>query len=402
MCVFKSLFEFIHNQSVRFWNLLFGHTTLSLCRMAEASVLESQMAELELRNGTESTLAPIVLDDEGEDGEDDMIRPPTPKQSLLPTAAHPSLPITIEGYVLKKCRQRGDDKPWKKRWFCLTQGTLIYHHLADKSDNPRLFLHMQNVAIESIDAPSGHGIAFRGASFTYAISVEGSSRRRDEWISALQAAQAQPPIDFAAVLLEDDQEMQRSLGGFGRVKSALASAFATSRLGRLLIKRYLDAEAKLLIATVVEFATIESGSSVGSKIEGYVFDVAARIAVIMHAQALPAGLDVPGLQDKTLDFCYQLLHHTRDRRLAEQRHKFGNGTVSQVATDKLLSSIDYVTMVWRQIIEPNVSTKVLKRYDFVVKYLFTSKQLLALLDNVEHRQRMAMIDRCLRALLETY
>jgi hypothetical protein len=274
--------------------------------------------------------------------------------------------------------------------------------MADKSDTPKLLLHMQNVTIDNIVAPSGHGISFKGMSFQYAVSVEGSSRRRDEWMSAFQAAQAHPPIDFAAVLSDDDQDLQKTLGSFGRVKSALASAFATSRLGRVLIKRYLDAEAKLLISTIVEFATVESGNTVGSKMEGYVFDVAARIAVIMHAQALPAGLDVPGLQDKTLDFCYQLLHHTRDRRLAAQRLQFGKGIVSTVAIDKLLASIAYVTKVWREILEPNVSSKVMKRYDFVVLYLFTDKQLLALLDNVEHRDRMVVVDRCLRALLETY
>jgi len=76
--------------------------------------------------------------------------------------------------------------------------------------------------------------------------------------------------------------------------------------------------------------------------------------------------------------------------------------VSQVATDKLLASIVYVTKVWREILEPSVSAKVLKRYDFVVLYLFTSKQLLALLDNPDHKARMIIVDRCLRTLLETY
>eukprot|EP00730_Choanoeca_flexa_P018097 TRINITY_DN8782_c0_g1_i1.p2 TRINITY_DN8782_c0_g1~~TRINITY_DN8782_c0_g1_i1.p2 ORF type:complete len:366 (+),score=83.59 TRINITY_DN8782_c0_g1_i1:2250-3347(+) len=362
----------------------------------EAALAEQVASKLTLSNGSEASIT------SADDGDDALIRPPSPLDAPAEQPASlDRLPVTIEGYLLKKCRQRGDEKPWKKRFFCLVRGSLIYHHVQDKSDKPRLFLHLGEAQLAEVEAPSGHGISFKTAKSTYAIAVEGTRRRRDEWWSALTAARNQPPIDFA-VLQDDDQELQHSLSSFGRVKSALASAFATSRLGRVLIKRYLDDEAKLLISTVVDFATAESGDSVGSKIEGYVFDVAARIAVIMHAQALPPGVDVPTLQDNTLDFCYQLLHHTRDRRLAKERLQFGKGKVSQVATDKLLESIAYVTQIWRIILEPNVSSKVLMRYDFVVKYLFTSSQLLALLDEPKHRERMVVIDRCLRTLLETY
>jgi hypothetical protein len=87
--------------------------------MAEAQSLADNLSTLELHNGTAAKPAAISFDDD-EDG-DEMIRPPTPRESMF-AAPSPSLPVTIEGYLLKKCRQRGDDKPWKKRYFVLTQG----------------------------------------------------------------------------------------------------------------------------------------------------------------------------------------------------------------------------------------------------------------------------------------
>ena len=326
----------------------------------------------------------------------------------------------------------------------MIQGSLIYHHSREKQDPPRLLTHLTAVAIAPCDAPAGRGIAIVAKSFRYAVAVEGDRGLLEAWLQCLTEARAMPTVSLPENPLE--QASSSKLSSLGRVKSALASAFATSRLGRHLvcplrpsfdpfpppppffvlfrfllapsspqpvltrcahgggeqIKRYLDEAAKVLIRTVVEFVEVQNGPEAASKIEGYVFDVAARIAVIVHSNAIPPGLDIPALNDQTMDFCMLFLRYARDRRLAEERRRAGNAKISELDTNQLLEAINYVAAVWRSILSPNVSRRVIARYDHIITLLFSDAQLRAILDDLRHRERMVVIERSLRTLVESY
>lgn len=324
---------------------------------------------------------------------DDVIAPPDLTDEPIPLPEP-----TVEGFLLKKCRRNGDDRPWKRRFFALVQGSLIYYHLKDKSDAPRLYLHLQEAVIEECEAPSGRGIRFAlpKTSSKFVLAVDSGAPTYTQWLTALTEACSLPPVVLPPHLNET------SSSALTRVKSALASAFATSRLGRHLIKRHLDESARALIRTVIEFATLENSRDIASKLECYIFDVAARVAVIIHANALPPDLDASHLYEHTVDFCMLFLRYSRDRRLEKARKKFGNAAVSVVNLDALTLHLAHVCETWRGILLPHVSEKVIDRYDFIVHYLLSGSPLRAVLDNVAYREHMNSIDTNLRKLLETY
>eukprot|EP00043_Microstomoeca_roanoka_P003292 m.43069 g.43069 ORF g.43069 m.43069 type:complete len:332 (+) comp12000_c0_seq1:347-1342(+) len=315
----------------------------------------------------------------------------------------------FEGAVLKKCRRNGEERPWKRRWFMLISGSLLYHHSQSKSDPIRLFTDVSGAEIQPCDAPSGFGIAIRTSKRLVCFSVI-KENERDAWLDALIANLHLPPVD-----IPDDYEIRPTPSGLYRVKSALASAFATSALGKHLIRKYLDDAARNLIATVLDFTEIQSGRSMRSKLETYIFDVASRIAVIVYENTLPPALDTSTLYDETVTFCQLYVRYSRDRRLAKERQQAvemsaadledssdRRAYISDVDTDQLLRAIAYVTSVWRSILQHNVSDKTLDRFDFVVDAVFQQEKLKAIFEDTAHRQHMADIEYNLRELMETF
>jgi hypothetical protein len=82
------------------------------CREAEAAHGKGSALEEE-----EEEEGPCAGGTEAEAGDDDeMIRPPSPdlelEQLRFDTLPSPSM----EGFLLKKCRRNGDERPWKRRW----------------------------------------------------------------------------------------------------------------------------------------------------------------------------------------------------------------------------------------------------------------------------------------------
>ncbi|EGD72491.1 hypothetical protein PTSG_00517 [Salpingoeca rosetta] len=319
----------------------------------------------------------------------------------------------MEGFVLKKCRRNGDDRPWKRRWFMLCSGSIFYHHTQAKADPVRLFVDVAGASVEPCDAPSGFGIAIRRAdqprSHCFAVRTENERR---SWLAALANGVARPPLRLPE---DDDDDLRRAPGGMYRFKSALASAFATSSLGKHLIRRYLDDAARALISHVLDFTEAEAGRSVRGKMETYIFDLASRVAIIVHENALPANLDTSTLFDETITFCQLYVRFSRDRRLAKQRQLAvelsapseqdatqRQAVISDVDASELLRAIAYVTSVWRTILQHNVSEKTLDRFDFVVEHLLQEDRISAIFDKTEHRQRMCGIEQSLRELMEIY
>lgn len=294
----------------------------------------------------------------------------------------------------------------------LCAGSLLYHHTQSKADPVRLFVDIDSATVEPCDAPDGFGIAIRRADHPRVFCFStGSEKDRQQWIVHLREHVRFDPVVFPDV----EEDLRPSPSGMYRLKSAVASAFATSSLGKHLIRRYLDESARTLIATVLEFTELEASRSVKSKMETYIFDIAARIAVIVQQNSLPPNLDTATLYDETINFCQLYVRYSRDRRLAKERQRAVElaapteqeaqqrlAVVSDVDTAELLRAVAYVTAIWRSILQHNVSDKTLDRYDFVIENVLQEARLRSVFENHIHRHRMSTIERCLRHLMETF
>eukprot|EP01147_Barroeca_monosierra_P002158 gene2158-5186_t len=319
----------------------------------------------------------------------------------------------VEGFVLKKCRRNGDDKPWRRRWFMLYSASIVYHRSLSKTDNMRLFVDIVGASVRPCDAPVGYGISIHlQARFNrvFCFSTHTKSER-EAWLSALSKNTQLYPV-----AIPDDPITLPTASGIYRFKSAVASAFATSNLGKHLIRRHLDEAGRSLITQILDFSEKEYNRQFRSKLETYVFDVASRIAVIVHENKLPPDLDITSLYDETISFCQLYVRYSRDRRLHKERLAAVSPTlhlpdyasaqdervlISTVDVSELQRSMAYVTSEWRRILEPGVSKKTLERFDFIVSHLLHEDKLKAIFDDPVHRNRMAEIERCLRELMET-
>jgi hypothetical protein len=314
--------------------------------------------------------------------------------------------VQRKGPLLKSSRRHGEERPWKRRYFVLSSATLMYYHASDYSDVPQLLLNLpMGTRVSPCAAPRGHGMQIVSPLQTIKLATE-TPEEQAAWMAAIRAAVGQPETPLP-VSPEDEEAAAAAAAavansGMYKLKAALASAFATSRLGRLLIKRYLDEAGRLLIRTIIDFVAVESGAKQAARIETYVFDVASRIAIIMHASAVPAGVNFSQLQDDTVTFCQEFIRFSRDRRLQKLRALHANAAPSVLEPDLMLKTGAAMAVAWRSILEPTVPAKALRRFDAVVGHVFAEHQIRALLDNEAHRERMATIERSLRELLETY
>ena len=330
----------------------------------------------------------------------------------LPAAAH-------TGSLLKRSRaQRSEahERLWKRRYFALIGGSLIYYHSASHSDPPSVFVTLDDdTTISNCQAPKGFGLLISTRLQRLYLAAD-SPAERQQWINALLRARGEAPVEVDALLTPDEVaeagaelaatssggSSSQNTGSIYWIKSTLASAFATSRLGKHLIKRYLDEAARILIHTVVEFVEVESGHQLARKMETFIFDLASRIAVIIRAQALPPDVNLSELQDDTILFCQEFIRYSRDRRLQAERRLHANADVSKLDVQHLLEISATIASTWRWILETAVSKKTIARYDAVIAHVFSDKQIRAIFEDVKHRERMETMERCLRELLETY
>lgn len=335
---------------------------------------------------------------------------PTPQPQLAAAAASGQLyredggPIdeltTIrKGVMFKKCRSGGDQKPWKKRWFLLRGCTLLYYHDSAMAGRPKIFLHMFHDTevrrMELSESPQGHGLQINQG--THRLMVDtGSASDQAAWAQALERAKDLPIL----LVDEDSQSDDHAPSAMVRFKMNLAGAIATSRVGRKVIRHYLDDSAKTLIACLLELAHTLSGSKQARTFESAIFDVCARIAVIIHENKLPTGLDTRTLYEETLSFCQDFLMYSRDRLLRELRGE--DAEVSTVDFPELLRSSEVIVQIWRTILQPNVTSKALRRFDEVCGYYLCEEKLKLILCDPEHEARLRIIHSSLKELMERY
>lgn len=332
---------------------------------------------------------------------------PAMPQAGEPVEALSLQPVVRQGRLLKRCRRNGDGRPWKLRYFVLRGSTLLYGHpdVSPKKDEDvrldalRLLVHLsEGATVTSVDAPKGFGVSINVGRCAVAIAAH-TEADRQEWQQVLGQAVGLPRCALADLGDTDGRHLPgRSL----RLRQAVAGAVASSGIGKKIIKRYMVEPARTLIATLIAFAGALDGSKHAGMLEKCIFDVTARIAVVVNSNSLPADLDRQTLVETTMDFCQDFLHHSRDRRLSKQRFAITHAPPEPIEMDKLLTSAGYITRTWRRLVEPRCTPGALERFDTVVAYFFSDARLRLVLDDMSHRPHLEVIDRCLRELMEYY
>ena len=236
----------------------------------------------------------VDIDSDSQRGSEDFgATPPSP------AAAVGSLSIAMQGYLLKKCRHGGDQKPWKRRWFSLRGSTLVYHPTREAAGalRPKVFAQLNPASTIAADvgATMAHAVAVTSGLESLWIAAQ-SPAEAATWIAALSTARGEP----AAILGNAPTVASPSLGQ--RMKMAMAGAVATSALGQALLTRYLDASARDLLRELGNLAAVRTDAKRAALLRRKLLDVCARLLVVVHEGRMPADTDLDALYEDTLSF----------------------------------------------------------------------------------------------------
>ena len=280
-------------------------------------------------------------------------------------------------------------------------------------------------AAVAVDLPSpphvckGGGDTWR--SFAVAAPTEAE---QGKWLQALQAAVGCMPVNPRDLVtdygnnygLASPQSPERGGGGEGggggggggpgrvlRTTQAVAGTLASSRFGRAVVRRYLSEPGRNLVDAVLAYALRRDGKREAGLLENALWDVFARVAVVVRAKALPPGVDRQTLSEATIDFCQCFLRHARDRRLEAQRRRVRHGADPEpVDLVELRLQAGVIVKTWRELVEPQCSTGTLERYRHLTTYFFGEAQLLDVFENREYRQLLSVMESNIIELLEHY
>lgn len=111
-------------------------------------------------------------------------------------------------------------------------------------------------------------------------------------------------------------------------------------------------------------------------------------------------LDLSLLKDETINFCDDLLMHCRDQRLKEKRG--ADAEIQPINMPELLRALEVVTSMWRDILEPHSSAKVLATFDRIQGAFCDADRIRNLLLRQEHFSTMCIVEQSLRSVLEHY
>lgn len=225
-------------------------------------------------------------------------------------------PVRLEGLLLKRCRRNGDSRPWKLRYFVLRGSSLLYGSPDTAAGNGGVPLHALRLLVQvtpgatvsAILAPKGHAVTVVAGKVEVAVAAT-TETEQQAWVAALEAAIGLPHCPLASLIGEEGGAGPGTPSRTLRVKQAVAGAVAASRVGKSIIKRYMVEPARTLMTTVVAFAGAMDGAKQANQLERAMFDIAARIAVVVSSNSLPADLDRQTLVETTLDFCQDFLRH---------------------------------------------------------------------------------------------
>lgn len=309
--------------------------------------------------------------------------------------------ITAKGYLLKKCRVKGDVKPWKKRYFVLQGGSLIYYRGENMAGAFKLLQHLNAEAEISRSSEtlkqnkSALPIAIKvGKDKTLYIAAE-SEKDCTRWIEALTKAKTFPPME-----LPDQTYKYAGSSATLRLKMGLSAALASSSVGRAIVKHYMDDASKELVSSCIELAESLASRNQSKAFEKGIFDIAARISVIWRAAKFPPYLDLSLLYDETTNFTQDLLMYMRDIRLKDKRGP--DAEVEPVNMEELMRSSAVIQELWKEILMPHCSKKVLITFDAITGFYFNEKNIWAVLTDKELYKLMCSIEKSLRAVLERY
>ena len=271
-----------------------------------------------------------------------------------PSRLMEELGVALQGYLLKKCRTMGDRKPFKKRFFVLRGASLLYYATESEAkagkELPKVLIHLDDAvricdaATESVQhafslqhsnnvkslsarsattttttttttlpsasataatipsSSSSSSSASKSAATPLLVVAATSAEQKQQWLLALDEARRQP---ICILPHRDGAGGSGSGSGTGtltRIKMSVAASVASSSLGRSLITRYLEPCAREFIAGLLMYAERQKGAKLAALYHRVIFDVCARIAVVVHERKLPADLDIMMLHSETLSF----------------------------------------------------------------------------------------------------
>lgn len=309
--------------------------------------------------------------------------------------------IIAKGYLLKKCRVNGDSKPWKKRFFVLQGGTLVYYRNENMAGAFKLFLHLspdckvnksQEVPWNAKEACPISLVVDNSKDFKLATVTENTL---EYWLTAFENAKNLQPVELP------DQTYKYARGSTTmRIKMGLSAALASSAFGRKILKSYMDDSSKELIKDLLKYADITVGTCKSKSFEKGIFDIAARIAVIHRSGRMPPHIDLSLLHDETINFCQDFLMYSRDQRLKEARGPFAE--MQPLDMPELMRSSGVIKESWQEILWPHVSTKVKQSFDSITGFYFNEKNIVLLLTEPTMFHLTFSIEKSLREVIEQY
>lgn len=148
------------------------------------------------------------------------------------------------------------------------------------------------------------------------------------------------------------------------------------------------------------YPSLQSGKAVAKVHEKGIFDIAARILVIHSAGRLPPNLDMSLLADETVNFAQDFLVYTRDRRLGLTIDR--KEAEQELDVPELLHTGGVMVELWRSIIEPHCSIKVLKLFDEITGWYLAEDKIVAILRKDECIDLLTTLDKALRSVIERF
>eukprot|EP00051_Salpingoeca_urceolata_P008789 m.108887 g.108887 ORF g.108887 m.108887 type:complete len:544 (-) comp15942_c2_seq1:36-1667(-) len=268
---------------------------------------------------------------------------------------------------------------------------------ADDGSNLKDHAEQAVAACNGAMTRSGCG-AGRATAKTEFFLAAGSQQDRDRWLEQLRVAVGQPLVtaDTCSGLC-DDTSAPPSRGV--RWKMALASKVATSTVGKAVIRRYLDEETNSLLDALLGLAREDAGSCTARAFETTLFDMVARMAVIVREHRIPKHLDLTILAKETTNFCQDFLMYARDELLKAKRVGFERQPVD---VPELLRAASVIMHTWRAILEPNAPAKTIEQCNQLAQWYFNGERLKQVLTNDKYRPYLRVINDNLRAIVETY